>query len=540
MSFPELSYATTGRLFLAALSTWVVLKITIHHQFLQECVWSHCRLSPSFSVQENELLDLQKNATVVLGKAVNLHGSSPANRSAWHRTGRLPPNVEKILDAAKKAVSMGTKRRVLVVEDGECKYRPPKVVRHCATLDTAYGHQCSGWGFDSHYHHGYVAAFRALEQHMARVGVPNYRAVRFDSEKAPKMIGDAEVIITSAAMVPKLLEMSQAQFVVVERADSASVVEDNFYGINNPRVIAVLKHTSLHPLSRNNDDLLLHGRHHYVQIDPSLAPSARKRAPPFSPAALRKVHVMVPQVFRFRNPTECGGKRHYLHLAPAFQPNATIAPAGGNGTAQLFIRPLANRSIDIAFLGGFQNHESLKKHRSKAAAAIRAVASRHPRLNVVAGFKKTETVAEFYELLRDVKFFVSPYGYGEFANKDYEAVLSGCVLVKPLAHQLTAFPNIYKPGVSAVSVAGDFSDLGRVVLPLLKSLPKAQAIADSALGQLRKFSHPGILAEHLSMLLDEVAEALIPPPRADRCRDQPRASTALWQTQWQGTPCASP
>lgn len=51
----------------------------------------------------------------------------------------------------------------------------------------------------------------------------------------------------------------------------------------------MLKHTSLHPLSRNNDDLLLHGRHHYVQLDPSLAASAKKRFPPLSPAALRKV-----------------------------------------------------------------------------------------------------------------------------------------------------------------------------------------------------------------------------------------------------------
>lgn len=69
------------------------------------------------------------------------------------------------------------------------------------------------------------------------------------------------------------------------------------------------------------------------------------------------------------------------------------------------------------------------ENRAKAAAAIQALGSRHPHVRVVAGLKKTKTVGEFYELLRDVKFFVSPYGYGEFANKDYEAILSGCVLV---------------------------------------------------------------------------------------------------------------
>ena len=55
------------------------------------------------------------------------------------------------------------------------------------------------------------------------------------------------------------------------------------------RIAAVLKHTSLHPISRNNDDLLLHGRHHYIQLDPGLAPQGRRRMPPLPQSALKKV-----------------------------------------------------------------------------------------------------------------------------------------------------------------------------------------------------------------------------------------------------------
>jgi len=320
-------------------------------------------------------------------------------------------------------------------------------------------------------------------------------------------------------MVPKLLLLAApaACFVVVERLDAAPLVEDNLYDINSPRVVAVLKHTSLHPVTRNNDDLLIHGRHHYAQIDPALATAGSKRAPALPLAALRKVHAMVPQVFRFRFPLECGGKRHYLHLLPALEgpvapPGSPVAEAptpASNAKAMAALtaaanpKPLANRSIDIAFLGGTQNHDVLKKHRAKAASAIKAMGARHPELRVVAGLHKTKTVAEFYELLQDVRFFVSPYGYGEFANKDYEAILCGCILVKPLAHQLTAFPNIYKPGVSAVDVKGDFSNLDQVLSPLLASLPRAQAIADHALSQLRKFSDPKLVAEHVSAMLHD-------------------------------------
>lgn len=401
---------------------------------------------------------------------------------------------------------LGTRKHVVVVEDAECMFRTPEVVRWCGSLETAYSKYCSHRGFDSHYHHGYIAAFRIMAPFMASVGVEHYTSVRMDDEKQMKrLVKGADVIITLAMLVPALMPMTRAKFVVVERADAAPIVEDNFYNINSNRVMAVLKHTSLHPISRNNDDPLIHGRHHYVQLDPTQAASAKKRYPPLSSSALHKVHAMVPQVFRFRFPTECGGKRHYLHLLPALLPQPTGNSSGGDPQPP-FLKPLAQRSIDIAFLGGTQEHEVLKKHRANAAAAIHAMGSRHPQLRVVAGLKKTKTVGEFYELLRDVKFFVSPYGYGEFANKDYEAILSGCVLVKPLAHQLTAFPNIYKPGVSAVDVKGDFSDLERAVLPLLKALPKAQTIADNALQKLRKFSNPAVPAEHLSRLLQTVTQ----------------------------------
>lgn len=70
---------------------------------------------------------------------------------------------------------------------------------------------------------------------------------------------------------------------------------------------------------------------------------------------------MVPQVFRFRYPLECGGKRHYLHLLPALDQSRN-----NTDSATSRLKPLAERSIDVAFLGGTQAHDVLRQHRCEA------------------------------------------------------------------------------------------------------------------------------------------------------------------------------
>ena len=52
-----------------------------------------------------------------------------------------------------------------------------------------------------------------------------------------KEVKKAEIIITVAMLMPKLLPIASAsaKFVVVERADAAPIVEDNFYNIKSQR-----------------------------------------------------------------------------------------------------------------------------------------------------------------------------------------------------------------------------------------------------------------------------------------------------------------
>jgi hypothetical protein len=66
---------------------------------------------------------------------------------------------------------------------------------------------------------------------------------------------------------------------------------------------------------------------------------------------------------------------------------------------------------------------------------------------------------EYYREMRRSRICVSPFGYGEICWRDFEAILCGCLLVKPDMGHVVAKPNVFKPGATYVSVKWDYSDL---------------------------------------------------------------------------------
>lgn len=47
----------------------------------------------------------------------------------------------------------------------------------------------------------------------------------------------------------------------------------------------------------------------------------------------------------------------------------------------------------------------------------------------------------------NAQVLVSPWGWGEWSLKDHEAILCGCLVLKPEAGRYTAQPPIYDPGL---------------------------------------------------------------------------------------------
>ena len=93
----------------------------------------------------------------------------------------------------------------------------------------------------------------------------------------------------------------------------------------------------------------------------------------------------------------------------------------------------------------------------------------------------------------------------EVSLQDYEAWLAGCVLVKPRAKDILAYPNAFQSGYTVYDVNVDFSNVAEIVVGILQNLDQAQAMVDRTTARIRKHAHPGQFA----MDLDEVLEMSI-------------------------------
>jgi hypothetical protein len=67
--------------------------------------------------------------------------------------------------------------------------------------------------------------------------------------------------------------------------------------------------------------------------------------------------------------------------------------------------------------------------------------------------------ARYYEEMLCSKIYISPFGYGEICWRDFEAVLCGCLLIKPDMGHIKTNPDIFQPGITYIPVRWDFSDL---------------------------------------------------------------------------------
>jgi hypothetical protein len=66
---------------------------------------------------------------------------------------------------------------------------------------------------------------------------------------------------------------------------------------------------------------------------------------------------------------------------------------------------------------------------------------------------------EYYSEMLDSKICLSPFGFGEICWRDFEAVICGCLLVKPDMSHIETQPDIFKPFETYVPVRWDYSDV---------------------------------------------------------------------------------
>jgi hypothetical protein len=65
--------------------------------------------------------------------------------------------------------------------------------------------------------------------------------------------------------------------------------------------------------------------------------------------------------------------------------------------------------------------------------------------------------------MRKSKTVLCPFGWGESAHRDYEAMLLGCVVLKPDCSAIDCWPNIYVDGETYIKCREDFADVPEIV-----------------------------------------------------------------------------
>lgn len=73
---------------------------------------------------------------------------------------------------------------------------------------------------------------------------------------------------------------------------------------------------------------------------------------------------------------------------------------------------------------------------------------------------------EYLKELESSRFTVSPYGWGEFAYRDYESFIKGVGVIKPNMDHIDTWPNLYTDNETYISYKLDFSDLKEKILKI--------------------------------------------------------------------------
>ncbi|KAK9815526.1 hypothetical protein WJX72_005128 [[Myrmecia] bisecta] len=333
-----------------------------------------------------------------------------------------------------------------------------------------------------------------------RAGACNVDALREATEAA---LQKADVIITESGNFKFLFPVYRTQrFIILDTSDTATLrvkLTREHGDLDDPRILAVLKPQVLVPASLNNAQIFEYTSHLAWLPGASSQPQyTGRRSPPASPRVLDRTIAALSHIYRYKYPYDCGGRMEHIRYAGFFAQNFTSWRPP----------PLRTRKIDLAFFGKVDSglyakaeKQVLAQHRKAAIEALTAMQAIHPELHILPGDKFFPDYADYVATLWDVKIFVSPYGAGEWSHKDFEAMMCGCLVMKPRAGAFTTYPAVFQPGLTVVDVDVGWANLEHNSLDMLANLDRAQQMADKAALRLLEYSDMHRYAADLDTLL---------------------------------------
>lgn len=114
---------------------------------------------------------------------------------------------------------------------------------------------------------------------------------------------------------------------------------------------------------------------------------------------------------------------------------------------------------DVSFVGTARD-DTIRNHRQRAVDAINALSD----LNVYAEILDERMPrSQYLEIMRKSRITVSPWGFGEFCVRDYEAYMLGSMLVKPQSGFIYDWGNNYRDWETYFPCDWNFESLAKVI-----------------------------------------------------------------------------
>ena len=255
---------------------------------------------------------------------------------------------------------------------------------------------------------------------------------RFDRERVAGWFKqDWDVVFTHQAHMPTVIEHARCPIIIVERIDGGQLAQGRKW-LEHEQVKALIKSYSFRDPSWHNK---YNGRvsAHILRHQAGIVGPGRRMAvegiprPQLSATAIAKIHLG----WNF------GSGVHT------------------NGLASREIDFGADRSIDLHFAGTltYQGSE-IEAHRRLALEA----AIKYPGPSFV-GAGNVHHIHKYRKALIDSKVILSPWGCGEPCHRDYEALLAGCMILKPDTGHITSWPDVFAGATYYVPCRHDFGDV---------------------------------------------------------------------------------
>jgi len=164
-----------------------------------------------------------------------------------------------------------------------------------------------------------------------------------------------------------------------------------------------------------------------------------------------------------------------------------------------------NRSIDLharIAVKGTQWYALMRQE------ALDKVTGLENRLNVVCRGRVSRD--QYFKEMFNAKLCFSPFGYGEVCWRDFEAMFTGSLLLKPDMSHLDCYPEVFVPYETYVPLAWDLSDFDEKVEHYLGHPAECEAIARNAFDRLREYFRQRRFLDDVRPLLRKLGLAETP------------------------------